>query len=118
MKSYLEFQCLFSECIKRKEKKTLHFTECIKPPHTLRKPPNTDKYQMRLNWETVHKLTVKITSKQNDPQTTRVANRGARGGGEMRWGDHPMTNPAAQNQILMVIDLPVELEPGLSSSLL
>lgn len=31
--------------------------------------------------------------------------------------DHPMTNPAAQNQILMVIDLLEELESGLSSSL-
>ncbi len=32
--------------------------------------------------ETVHKLTVKITSKQNDPQPTRVANVGEQG----RWG--------------------------------
>lgn len=31
--------------------------------------------------ETVHKLTVKITSKQNDPQPTRVANVGEQGGG-------------------------------------
>lgn len=32
--------------------------------------------------------------------------------------EHPMTKPAAQNQTLMVIDLLVELEPGLSSRLL
>lgn len=76
---------------------------------------HADKRQLRLNWDTVHKLTVKITSEQNDPQPTRVANGGEQG----RWGvEHPMTKPAAQNQTLMVIDLLVELEPGLSSSLL
>jgi len=39
----------------------------------------------------------------------------SRGGGGV---EHPVTKPAAQNQTLMVIDLLVELEPGLSSSLL